>query len=140
VNQSLAYEIAAVMPLAVSTGLFSSLASFSAPPANQQGPTGNIVTAYQPVAGLQNIPCMDAPESIGRVSSDESKAIMQLEAGRYRHVLLGGCYQQLRDATGQGWQCSITDPDGITKIYDMTGAEDDSQATQTRVRLQIVTL
>ena len=53
--------IAQVMPLAVGTGLFNSLCSVSAPtPAS-----GAISGAYSAVAGLQALPCMDAPESVG---------------------------------------------------------------------------
>lgn len=132
--QGLAYELAGVMAQARATGLFSSLASFSAP-VSTQGATGNPIGTFSPAAGYQSIPCMDAPESIARVSATEMKAEPQIETERFRHVLLDACYPALREAAGLGWRVLI----GAT-LYDLLGAEDDSQATQTRCKLQRVTL
>lgn len=127
------------MPAAVETGLFDSLASFTQP-TETQGATGNFTADQIPVAGLQDIACMDAPAAMGRVSATERRAMPQIEAERLRHVLLSDCYPTLREAAGLGWQCSITDPLGNVTLYDLLGAEDDSQATQTRCNLQKVTI
>lgn len=132
--QGLTYEMASVMPLATDTGLFTALASFTMP-VQTQGATGNLTGTQTPINGLQNIPCMNTPESIRIVANDEKKSIAHILSGRYRHVLLSACYPILSAAAGLGWQCSI---DGV--LYDLLGAEDDSQQTQTRVRLQLVTL
>jgi hypothetical protein len=126
--------IPTVMADAVATGLFVSLASFTQPPTTQ-GPTGNTTGAFTAIAGLQNIPCFDSPESIRIVPSDEKKTVPTTEAGQYRHVLLNAWYPQVNNGAGQGWRVTV---DGV--LYDLLGADQDSQSTQTRLRLQLVTL
>ncbi len=135
-NQALLtpYDLAQVMAAAIATGLFVSLASFTAPP-TAQGPTGNPVGDYTPIAGLQDISCMDAPESLGRPSVDEAKKLENIEASRLRHVLLNACYPQLRTGAELAWRCTV---DGV--LYDLLGAEQDSQSTQTRCKLYKVAL
>jgi hypothetical protein len=123
-----------VMRRAVASGLFVSLASFAAPDLTQ-GPTGNPTGAYTPVAGLQNIPCVNAPQSDIRVSSDEVRSVTDIQAGRYRHVLLNGYYPAVIAGWPQGWRVTI---DGV--LWDLTGAEADSQSVQTRLKLQLVTI
>ncbi len=137
--QGLAREIGSVMVLARASGLFVSLASFSAP-TGAQGPTGNPTGAYTDVAGLTAIPCMNAPQSDIRVSSDEVRTMTDIQAGRYRHVLLNDNYPAVVAGWPQGWRVTITDPNGTVTLYTMTGAENDSQDTQTRLKLQVVTL
>lgn len=134
-NQSLLIDIDAVMPLAVATGLFVSLCTISAPANSDTGaPDGT----YSPVSGLSNIVCMDAPEGLGSgLSANEAKAEAQIEAMAMRHVLLDRYYDELSPATNWGdvaWQATV---DGV--IYDLLGAEADSQQTQTRLRLRKVT-
>jgi hypothetical protein len=54
-----------------------------------------------------------------------------------RHVLLNGYYALLSPATNWGsigWRATV---DGV--VYDLLGAEADSQQTQTRLRLRKVT-
>lgn len=121
------------MPAAVATGLFRSLASFSAPPTTQ-GSTGNITGAYTPVTGLQSLACMDAPESFGDgIKATEAKEIERILAEGYRHVLLGAYYSALFYAAELGWRCTV---DGVE--YDLLSVESDSQRTQSRLRLQRV--
>lgn len=137
-NQGLAYEIAAVMPAATLTGLFSSLCTI-------QQPDGALIGAGQPsgtftnVAGLVNIPCVDAPPSIARVQATEVKAIAEIMSIGLRHILLNGYYANIiggnLSATGLGWRAIV---DGIT--YDILGAEADSQLTQTRLDLRLATV
>jgi hypothetical protein len=123
-----------VMKRAVASGLFVSLASFFAPDLIQ-GPTGNPVGTFTPVTGLQGIPCMDAPQSDIRVSSDEVRSVTDIQAGRYRHVLLNGYYPAVIAGWPLGWRVTI---DGV--IWDLAGAECDSQRTQTRLKLQLITI
>lgn len=134
-NQGLGYEIASVMPNAIATGLFVSLASFTAPPVNQQGPTGNITAPWVAVAGLQSIPCMNAPPSMLRVDATEQKSIADILSRNLRHVLLNGYYPVLFNASRSGWRVAI---DGV--LYDLLGAEADSQLTQTRIELQLAVI
>jgi hypothetical protein len=132
-QQGFSYAIAKIMPLAVQTGLFVSLATFYQP-VQTQGPTGNYLGTYTPVSGMTNIPCMDAPESIGRPTATEQKTDPNVLSESFRHVLLGGYYAFAgAAATPFGWQVNV---DGVQ--YDLLGAEYDSQRTQTRLRLQKV--
>jgi hypothetical protein len=131
-NQTLYPAIVGVMQAARNTGLFVSLASFYQP-STTQGPTGNPTGAYTPVAGLQNIPCMDAPEREGQPAAHEQKSIDQILAEGYRHVLLNAYYAAAFNAAESGWRVYI---DGTA--YDLTGAEADSQRQMTRLRLQRV--
>lgn len=144
-NQFLAAEIASVMQVAYGTGLFVSLASFVAP-IQTQGATGNSVGGYTPIAGLQNIPCMNAPERPGPVgnASFETRAIPHIEAERGRELLLNNYFPTLdtgfAQGAGMGWQVSVTDPNGNTQFLQFLGGEGDSQSTQTRCRLLLVTV
>lgn len=127
------------MPQAIAEGFFVSLASFAQPPTTQ-GPTGNFVGAFTPVAGLQNLACQDSPESLRVVASNEKRSIADIQSGLFRHVLMAGNYPALVGANGLGWQVTIVDPNGVTTLYTLLGSDFDSQDTQTRCSLQKVTL
>jgi hypothetical protein len=145
VNQFLAIEIDAVMPAAYGIGLFVSFASFVAP-VQTQGATGNSIGGYIPIDGLQDIPCMNAPERPGMVgnSSTETRAIPHIEAERGRELLLNGYFPLLdtgySQGAGMGWQVNVTDPNGNTNLYQFLGGEGDSQSVMTRCRLMLVTV
>lgn len=135
-NQDLiAAAIAQVMPLAVSTGLFVSVGSAYAPtPAS-----GAISGTYSAVTGLQNIACMDAPETTDNptIAAGEQKNMSETGSMGRRHVLLDAYYEQFSPATNWGdigWRFTV---DAV--VYDIIGAECDSQRTQTRLRLRKVT-
>ena len=144
-NQFIAAEIAQVMPIAYGIGLFVSSASFYAP-VQTQGATGNSIGGITPIAGLQNIPCMNAPSRSGAagISSQERRTVPFVEAERSRHVLLNAYFPQLdtgpTHGAGTGWQVIISDPGGNTNTYLFLGGEGDSQLTQTRCNLELVTL
>lgn len=133
-EQGIAYDVAEVMAQAVATGLYVSLATFQSLDTTQ-GPTGNPVGTYANVAGLVNIACMDAPLAPGTISALEAKALAEIESKGIRHVSLDGYYPAVITGWPQGWRCIV---DGV--IYDVLGAEADSQSTQTRVKLQLVSL
>ncbi len=133
-NQGLAYEILQVMPQAYQTGLFVSLATVQAP-VQTQGPTGNAVGTFAPVAGLINIPAMDSPPSIARLQATEMKDVAEIMSKGLRHVLLNTCFVDAPNWSGYGYRVVV---DGI--VYDLMGAENDSQLTQTRLDLQLVTI
>ena len=131
-QQGFQNALAQVMPAAVRTGLFRSLATVYKP-VRTQGPTGNFIGTTAAVSGLSNIACMDAPNGF---SADETKTEPNILAGSYRHVLLAGWYPLVSNiAAGAGWQVNV---DGT--LYDLLGAESDSQQTQTRLKLQRVTV
>jgi hypothetical protein len=123
----IAQSVAAVMPLALSTGLFVSLCTI-------QRPDGVLIDAGQPsgnfvnVAGLVNIPCMAPPEANVRITASEVKSEQNIQSFSELHVLLNGWYPSIEDGVAMGWRAVI---DG--SAFDLMGAESDSQGTQTRM-------
>lgn len=132
--QGLSYDIAGVMPAALASGLFVSLATAQAPDGNF-GPSGAPSGVFANITGLVDIPCMDAPPNDARIQATEVKAVEEILAQGWRHVLLGGFYPQFVAGVGAGWRVIV---DGI--IYDLIGAENDSQSTQTRLHLRLADL
>lgn len=120
--------VAAVMPAAIATGLFTGLATFQSNDAENY-PDGFQSDQFVDVPGLINIPCVDAPESEGSVSANESKAMTDITSTQLRHVLLDARYPTVETGWRNGWRVLL---DGVA--YDLTGAEPDSQRTQTRIR------
>ncbi len=139
-NQNwVAAAIANVMPLARATGLFVSLATISAPDGLLTA-GGSPSGTYADVAGLVNIPCMDAPVAVDRynIMSNEMRGVSQTTSSELRHVLLNDYFPQLSPDTNWGdigWKCTV---DG--NVYDIAAAESDSQRTQTRLSLREVTV
>ena len=134
--QGIALDIATVMPQAVATGLFVSLCTVQAPDGIVSAggvPSGT----YANITGLISIPCMDAPQSVGSIVATEAKAAAEIESRRLRHILLNGYYSQLDGLNwgSVGWRAVV---DTIT--YDLLGAERDSKSSQTRLRLQLVSV
>ena len=132
--QTMAFAVSAVMATAEATGLFVSLATFQSLD-SAQGPTGNPAGTYTNVAGLVNIPCMDAPLRDGVITALENKSLQEIESKGLRHMALNGYYPAVLSGWPDGWRCIV---DGL--VYDIFGAEADSQTTQTRVKLQLVTV
>lgn len=135
-NQSIVYELAAVMPAAVATGLFVSLATFQQPDGNF-GPSGAPSGVYIDVVGLVAIPCMDSVLSDASIQATEVKGLQDIMSQGLRHMLLNGYYPE---ATPDGqipsyWRAIV---DGVT--YDILGVEHDSQQQMTRLELQLVIL
>jgi len=126
--------IANVMPRALATGLFVSLCTIQAISGNPN-PDGTPSTVYADVPGLVNIPCMDAPPSMERIQATEVKQVAEILAKGMRHVLLGQCFLDAPNWAGRGYQAIV---DGVA--YDLLGAENDSQSTQTRIDLQLSTV
>ncbi len=131
-NQTLALDIAALMPYAVESGLFVSVCTIKQPSGNLTD-DGSPDGLYVEVPGLVNIPCMNAPSSNLRITADERKSQSEVESDNSNHCLLSGYYPII--AANTQWQANV---DGV--IYDILGAESDSQATQTRLKLQISTV
>lgn len=135
-NQQLSYEVQSVMPQAVATGLFSALCTIQQP-GTMRGSTGNLLGDYSDVAGLVAIPCVDSVPYIVRIQATEVKQRWQILGRGERHILLNGYYPE-STPDGQiptNWRAVV---DGV--IYDILGVEHDSQKTQTRLELQLVTL
>ena len=133
-NWSIQEELAAVMPTALSTGLFVSL--FTAQQASGNfGPSGQPDGTYVDIPGLVNIPCMASPPSSLRIQSTEMKNLEEIMASSLMHVVLSGYYPQLENGISTGWRCII---DGT--VWDMLGAESDSQGTLTRMEVRIASV
>ncbi len=139
-QNALTFPLQQYQRYAYNQGLFPSLCTVQSPDQGR-GPTGNLVGTFTNVPGLVDLPCQDAPPSIARVQATEVKAVADIMSHGLRHVLLNQCFVDApADATGQGWsskgyRCVI---DGVT--YDLLGCENDSQLSQTRLDLQLVTL
>jgi hypothetical protein len=124
----------------VYSGLFVSLCTLMQPSGNVtvDGAPDNTFTQ---VAGLINIPCMDAVLAPGNIEATEARELEEIMSKSYRHIMLNGYYPQcFISASGKsgapaGWQAVV---DGVT--YNLLGAEPDSQNTQTRLKCQLVTL
>lgn len=128
----LARSLARVMPAAVAAGLLRSTCDIQQPDgtfSTNGTPSGNFTDVF----GLVGIRCMDAPESDNRIQATELKQLAEIMAKGLRHVLLDTYYPQLDTAAGLGWRAVI---DGV--VYDLMGAEKDSQRSQTRLKLQLV--
>jgi cytochrome bd-type quinol oxidase subunit 1 len=123
-----------VMPQAVATGLFVSLCTAQAP-AGTKTPYGQPDGTFSNVAGLVNIPCMDSVLATGTIEATEVKELQDIMSKAFRHVVLNGWYPQFIPGAAIGWRVIV---DGI--VYDLLGAEQDSQSSQTRLKLQLVTV
>ena len=110
------------------SGLFVSLASFLARPndpgeeVDQYGAV--ILTGYQPVAGLQNLPCMFAPQAAAPSESDTVRMADQYDTKREWHLTLNGYYPNVN----QRYLLSVDGGD----LYQVMAVEWDSQRTMTR--------
>jgi len=124
--------VSQVMPKVQASGLLRSTCVIKSPSGTN--------TAYGQPDGNFNVvltlPCQDAPFGFGgAIEAGENKQLSDTIASGYRHIFIAGYYPQIPLGVGSGWQAVI---DGT--IYDLLGAENDSQRTQTRLRLQLVTI
>jgi hypothetical protein len=135
VNQNaITYPLQRYQEYAYNQGLFPSLGTLQQM-VQDQGPTGNPTGNWQNVAGVVNIPCQDAPPSTARVQATEIKDVADIMAKGLRHILLNQCFVGAVEWAGTGSRFIV---DGIA--YEVLGAENDSQLSQTRLDLQLVTL
>lgn len=134
---------AQIMPEVLNTGLTRSFCTIQEPDGTfttDGAPSGNFVD----VAGLVLIECMSAVLSADSIQATEARDLEEILSKSYRHIFLTGYYPVLiSDAlflgspggAQLGWQAIV---DGIS--YNLLGAEADSQKTQTRLKLQLVTI
>ena len=138
VNQDLiALELPRVMAAARATGLDRSLCTFQIPDGSvtDNGFPGG---SYVDVVGLVDLPCQVAPTSTLRVSAQTTKMLTEQEALNSSHVLLYGYYPDAEAAWRQGGRMVINGQ--IFENNDVLGVESDSQQTQTRAIVRVVTL
>ena len=129
--QGFGYELAAVVPTVLATGLCQSLCTI-------QQPDGMLIDAGQPsgnfidVPGLQNIQVLSAPLSELRLQASEIKALEDIQTFAPRHVWLAGYFPLLSGIGAEdGWQAVI---DGT--MFDLLGSECDSQMQTTRIAVR----
>ncbi len=134
-NQAISYELDGIMPAVIATGLLVSL--FTAQyPSTVLGGTGAPDGTYTNVLGLVDIACTAPPYAFGdsSIRADEMKAVPEIAAAGFLHVLLDSVYPLLNAGWRGGWRCVI---DGVN--YDILGVESDSQGKMTRVSVRLVT-
>ncbi len=142
--QSQSYTFAAVVPTVLASGIVNSLCTFQEPTGEQTSDGSPVRTGgdsgdgYNNVAGFVGIRCMDAPTSNARITADERKSETQIESDNSDHVWLAGFYPDIENHTQ--WRVVITDAAGNVRIFDVLGAESDSQAKTTRVQVQVATV
>lgn len=138
-NQGLQYEINAVMPAAVVTGLFPSLCTF----VDRPGADNPLVDAlgqvdlsnadYVPVVGLTSIPCMIAAISPNKAMLEGGRTQEYNFEAPQRHILLNDYYPAVL-------QRFLAIVDGVTYSITPGGVESDSQQQQTRLTVRTYSL
>lgn len=130
-NQSIQYEVDAVMPAAVGSGLMVSSCNIQQR-TNTVSATGQPnLTTWVNIPGLQNIQCQ---LSIQRVTMPNQSATMrkaeELDTETQLHLLLSGHYPQILQQN----QAVV---DGTA--YEIMAVESDSQKVQTRLAVRVWT-
>lgn len=133
-NQSLGYELDAVMPQAVDTGLFEAAAICTIKKrSNTVSGLGQVVmTNYQPVAGLVNLDCMFSIQRPALPNQGATQRTQQqFNTETQYHILLTGYYPQIQ-------QQNLANVNGVD--YEIMAVESDSQQQMTRLAARAYTL
>jgi hypothetical protein len=138
---SIQADAAQAVTTAFQSGFLSGLCTIQTLNTTQgaSGAPDNTWTAYP---GLIGIPCQIAVPSANAVQATEVRALEELMAKSVRHVLLGGFFPILKQLA-QGGQCRalITMAnDAAVYVFQLLGAEDDSQGQMTRFECEWVSL
>ena len=136
-------DIAFVIEEVIATGLLVSFCTIIAPD-GLLGASGAPSGTYANVTGLVNLPCMDAPQppSEIKLGATQMRAPSQVTEIAPRHVWLPGILVTLIAGWRTGYLAEITDTvAGVSRTlrYEITGAEPDSQHSQTRMELKLTT-
>lgn len=140
-NQGLYYEISAVMPAALDTGLLSALCTIqrSNGTYNAAGQPDLTPTGFSPLAGHSNIACISSVPSPTKIQATEVKDLQEILAKQFRHVMLSGYYPDIQP--GDVAVITLVGFDVPPPTYfDILGAESDSQNQQTRLELELSTI
>ena len=140
-NQAFIHNaLAGVMPAALATGLFVSLATFQAPSQDFDA-AGAWDGTWSDVVGLVDLPCTAPPPSDNRIQATENRALEEIASSEWHHVLLNAWYPSL----DEGWRGDGTPP-GSWRIlidgypYEISGVESDSQMRMTRITARLTTV
>jgi hypothetical protein len=143
--QGLSYELQAVMPEALATGLFTTTLCTIQVPSGNLGPSGAPDGLFVNVAGLVRIKCMSAPPSSARIQATDVKSLEEIMNLELRHVLMDGYHPNVVSTTQSGGRALMEtfDVNGAlvdTTAYDILGAEADSQIQMTRMELKFASI
>lgn len=139
----LSYALPAVMQKYRDSGLASASVTFKQVSGTQLS-TGQLDPTLVEVTGLTNIACQLAPLTIGSIAGSTQLATEKALSSAPRHLLLDGYYGDV----------AVTDPFGNTVYgpqtymkavidgveYSVIGVDPDSQKTQTRLWVRVVSL
>lgn len=126
-------DLSGIMPAAVATGLFVSVASFFdrvGGDTPQQDAMGQVDQTLVPVTGLQAIQCMFSVQMVGKPDSAGGRRTMQdLQEDTDRHLLLDSYYPGVLARY-------LVNVDG--DLYEITpgAVEHDSQSQMTRLAVR----
>ena len=132
--QGLGYVFNSVAVTAFNSGLYVSLCTIQQPSGNF-GPSGAPDGTYTNVSGRVNLACQRAAPAALAVTANEVKSVGQVESVLADHVAFPAYYPDLETAAGKGWRAII---DSV--VYDILGAECDSQKVLTRMEVQVATV
>ncbi len=144
-NQSISYELDAVMPAAIDTGLFSNVVTFKDRPggaAGQVNATGQVdleTADFTNVVGLVDIPCMFAVISPYRPDRNGGARMPDyFVESQNRHMLLNGYYPQVLQRYIAVIEGDIDPLTGQPTVYEITpgSVEHDSQHRETRLAVR----
>ena len=130
-NQSLGPIISQVIPQVLASGLCISLITIQEPSGTLTG-SGSPNRVYVDVAGLVDLTCMAAPLTTGSIVANEVKTMTQILAQNNGHCFMPSYHPEIINGYMNGWRAIV---DGVA--YDILGAENDSQRTQTRLKLEL---
>jgi hypothetical protein len=137
--QGLQREIAAVLPQAFASGMFTSTVTLMAP-TGALGPSGAPLippNGFAEVDGYVNLPCVAAPLSTNRIQSTEMRDLEEITASSPQHILLDGYFPNLEAGAANGWLANL---DGGTSFWIVLGAESDSQSQMTRMAVKLASI
>lgn len=143
--QGLSYELEAVMPEALATGLFIATKCTIQTPSGTIGASGAPDGLFVDAAGLVDILCMSAPPSNARIQATDVKSLEEIMNLGLRHVLLDGFFPTVAGLVASGARALIKSYDQLgnlvaTVAYDILGAEADSQIQMTRCELKFASI
>jgi hypothetical protein len=134
-NQTLQPAINGIIAAAISTGLFRDTVTIQVPDGlvtDNGSPSGVFVD----VDGLVDLLAMVSPPSPSRIPSNTAKTLTFQQAMNAAHVLLGGYYPAVEAAWRQGGRAVVSGV--IYTDQDILAVESDSQSTQTRLYIRVV--
>jgi len=136
-NQTLTL-IGDVMQVVRDSGLLSSTCTITRSTEDfDAGGAPVATTAYEPVDGLTDIACMDAPLNTGgNMGMFERVKVEEIEAQFDRHILLDGFYPGILTTD----RATVTDSHDIETEYEIIKVECDSQRQMTRIAALKVTI